>query len=191
MIAVDGSVHEFKKYEHVIDMWFPVRKQLYADRIDRHIILTNLMIIYLKNIIRFTKSHQKYNITPKTSMETVNEILKANKFDTFNATLLHNPKYTEIGELGKLIINNIPSGTSYEYLIKLSYRDMIDCACKKREKQLRDYEDKLKELSLDDGSGDIFKGGKTWLKELDEVEKVIGEGIELGWAYGKDVAKFR
>ena len=191
MIAVDGSVHEFKKYEHVIDMWFPVRKQLYADRIDRHVILTNLMIIYLKNIIRFTKSHQKYNITPNTSMESVNEILKANKFDTFNAALLHNPKYTEIGELGKLIINNIPSGTSYEYLIKLSYRDMIDCACKKREKQLRDYEDKLKELSLDDGSGDIFKGGKTWLKELDEVEKVIGEGIDLGWAYGKDVAKFR
>ena len=68
---------------------------------------------------------------------------------------------------------------------------MIDCACKKREKRLRDYEDKLKELILDDGSGDIFKGGKTWLKELDEVEKVIGEGIDLGWAYGKDVAKFR
>ena len=43
----------------------------------------------------------------------------------------------------------------------------------------------------DDGSCDIFKGGKTWLKELDEVEKVIGEGIDLGWSYGKDVAKFR
>jgi DNA topoisomerase-2 len=191
MIAVDGSVREFKKYEHVIDMWFPVRKQLYADRIDRHTTLTNLMIIYLKNIIRFTKAHQTYNITPKTNMTTVDEILKKNKYDTFNSALLSSPKYTEISKLRALIINNITTGTSYEYLIKLSYRDMIDCACKKREKQLRDYEDKLKELSLDDGGGDIFKGGKTWLKELDEVEKTIGDGISLGWAYGKDVARFR
>lgn len=191
MISIDGTVNEFKKYEHVIDMWFPVRKKLYADRIDRHIILVNLMIIYLKNIIRFTKSHQKYNITPKTTMDVVDKILKENKYDTFNATLLHSPKYTEIGELGKLIINNVSAGTSYEYLIKLSYRDMIECACKKREKQLSDYDDKLKDLQLDDGSGDIFKGGKTWIKELDEVEKVISDGISLGWSYGKDVAKFR
>ena len=58
MISVDGSVHEFKKYEHVIDMWFPTRKQLYADRIDRHVILTNLMIVYLK-IIFDSQNHIK------------------------------------------------------------------------------------------------------------------------------------
>lgn len=191
MIAVDGSVHEFKKYEHVIDMWFPIRKQLYADRIDRHIILTNMMIIYLKNIIRFTKSHQQYNITPSTTIELVDNILMKNKYDTFNSTLLHNPKYTEIGELSKLIINNSHAGTSYEYLIKLSYRDMIECACKKRETQLHEYEMKLKDLQTDDGTGDIFKGGKTWIKELDELEKIINDGIKLGWAYGKDIAKFR
>ena len=191
MISVDGSVHEFKKYEHVIDMWFPIRKQLYADRIDRHVILTNLMIVYLKNIIRFTKSHQKYDITPKTTMIVVDEILKKNKYDTFNSSLLHSPKYTEINELEKLIINNVTAGTSYEYLIKLSYRDMIECACKRRESQLREYEDKLKDLESDNGTDTIFKGGKTWIKELDEVEKVINAGITLGWAYGNDVARFR
>ena len=191
MIAVDGSVKEFDKYEHVIDMWFPVRKQLYMDRIDRHIILTNLMILFLKNIIRFTKSHQQYNITPKTTMENVNKILTENKYDTFNASLLTNPKYTKISELKTLIINNISAGTSYEYLIKLSYRDMIECACKKREQQLEEYEDKLKDLMSDNGCDSMFKGGKTWIKELNEVESVIDDGIKLGWSYGKDVAKFR
>jgi DNA topoisomerase-2 len=190
MITTDGSVHEFKKYEHVIDMWFPVRKQLYSDRIDRHIILTKLMIIYLKNIIKFTKKHQGYNITPKTTIEEVDAILHKNKYDTFNSTLLHSPKYTEISELSKLIINN-QSGASYEYLIKLSYRDMIECACKRRNKQLTEYENKLKDLNLDDGSGDVFKGYNTWIKELNEVERVIDDGISLGWSYGKDVAKFR
>ena len=191
MIAVDGSVREFKKYECVINEWFPIRKQLYADRIDRHIILTSLMITYLKNIIRFTKSHQDYNITPKSTLDVVNEILKKNKYDTFNANLLHSPKYTEINELSKNIINNVSLGTSYEYLIKLSYRDMIECTCVKRDKQLLEYEEKLKDLRLDDGTNGLFKGINSWLKELNEVEKIISEGISLGWSYGKDVAKFR
>ncbi len=191
MIGVDGSVLEFKKYEHVIDTWFPVRKHLYSERIDRHIVLTNLMIVYLKNIIRFTKSHQEYTITPKTSIEEVNKILAKNKYDTFNDALLHSPKYTSASELKKIIINNIPQGTSYEYLVKLSYRDMIDAACAKRKKQLAEFEQKLKDLQLDDGSGNIFKGGKTWLREIDELEATIQDGIKLGWFYGKDAAKFR
>ena len=110
---------------HVIDTWFPIRKQLYAERIDRHIVLTNLMIVYLKNIIRFTKSHQEYNITPKASIDEVNKILTKNKYDTFNDTLLNSPKYVEANELKKLIINNLENDTSYEYLVKLSYRDNV------------------------------------------------------------------
>lgn len=191
MIDENGAVVEFKKYEKVVDHWFPIRKQLYADRIDRHIILTNLMIIFLKNIIKFTKNHQSYNITPKSKEEEVNSILTKNKYDTFNSALLHNPKYTEIIELKNLIINNIPAGTSYDYLINLRYKDMIESACKKREKQLQELEQKLKDLLEDDGNGKIFKGGKTWLKELEELERVITDGISLGWSYGKDVAKFR
>ena len=62
-------------------------------------------------------------------MIVVDEILKKTKYDTFNSSLLHSPKYTEINELEKLIISNVIAGTSYEYLIKLSYRDMIECAC--------------------------------------------------------------
>lgn len=191
MIDEKGAVKEFKNYEKIIDHWFPIRKQLYTDRIDRHIILTNLMIVYLKNIIRFTKSHQKYNITPKSKEEEVNNILIKNRYDTFNATLLHNPKYIEIKELNNMIINNIPAGTSYDYLVNLRYKDMIESSCKKRQKQLEEYEKKIKDLMDDNGSNKIFKGGKTWLRELDAVEKVIQDGIELGWSYGKDEAKFR
>jgi DNA topoisomerase-2 len=195
MIDENGAVKEFKKYEHIIDHWFPIRKQLYTDRIDRNNILVNLMIIYLKNIIRFTKHHQDYSITPKSTEEQVNAILKKNKFDRFNATLLNNPKYTEIKELGKMIINKYNEdevdGITYDYLVNLRYRDMIESACKKRLKQLADCEDKLKSLLDDDGTGNIFKGGKTWLKELEELENTIADGIAQGWSYGKDVAKFR
>lgn len=197
MINEDGVVVEFKKYEGVIDHWFPVRKQLYADRIDRHIIITNLMIIYLKNIIKFTKNHQNYDITPKSNEEAVNSILSENKFDKFNSVLLQNPKYTEIKDLEEFIIKKSTCtktedfGTSYDYLVNLRYKDMIESACKKRELQLLTLEQKLKDLLEDVGSDKLFKGYHTWLKELKELENVISDGIKLGWSYGKDVAKFR
>jgi DNA topoisomerase-2 len=191
MIGSDGKVMEYTKYEDVLDYWYPIRKQLYADRIDRHIIRTNLMIKYLENIIKFTKNHQKYNITPKTSLEAVDTLLTENKYDTFNEVLLLNPKYTKVSEMKSLIINN-SNGCSYEYLIKLSYRDMVECACKRRVNQLAEQKEKLKDLEDDDGSDKkLFKGGKTWLKELDLVESAIADGIKLGWSYGKDIAKFR
>jgi hypothetical protein len=189
MIDENGAVVEFKKYEQVIDHWFPIRKQLYADRIDRHIILTKLMIIYLKNIIKFTKNHQEYNITPKSTEEEVDKILNKNKFDTFNDTLLKNPKYIEIKNLEKMIINSPELGTTFDYLTNLRYKDMIESACKKRNAQLKEYEQKLKDLMLD--NDEKFKGKQTWLKELKELENVIKEGIVKGWSYGKDVAKFR
>jgi DNA topoisomerase-2 len=188
MIGVDGAVKEFKKYESVVDEWFPVRKQLYADRIDRQIILTNLMIKYLKNIIKFTKNHQKYNITPKTKIEDVEALLKKNMYDTFNHTLLTNPKYTKIDEMKGLIMNG--NSTTYEYLLKLTYRDMIEDACKKRKTKLAEYEKKLNDLE-DDNGADIFKGAKTWLKELELAEAAIVDGMTLGWDYGKDKMKFR
>ena len=90
-----------------------------------------------------------------------------------------------------MIINNTSEGTNYDYLINLRYKDMIESSCKRRQKQLEEYEQKLKDLLDDNGGGKIFKGGKTWLKELDEVEKVIQDGINLGWSYGKDEARYR
>jgi DNA topoisomerase-2 len=189
MIGVDGAVREFDKYERVVDEWFPVRKQLYADRIDRHVIITNLLVSYLENIIKFTKNHQSYNITPKTSLDEVDKILTKNKYDKFNATLLLSPKYTKVSELSSLIINGV--NCSYEYLIKLSYRDMVECACKKREQQLLDAKQKLKDLESDSGTDTKFKGYNTWIKELDQLESTIADGLKLGWSYGKDVVKFR
>jgi hypothetical protein len=196
MIGVNGTVCEFKKYEHVIDQWFPIRKQLYADRIARKIILTNLMIIYLQNIIKFTKSHQTYKITPKTTIEQVNKILIKNKFDRFNSGLLNNPKYTAVVELQGLVMNSYNDefidNITYDYLIRLSYRDMVKSSCDKREKLLEDYQKKLLDLQDDNGEDGSFPGQKTWLSELDELERLVKLGTKLGWDYGNDSnIKFR
>ena len=36
-----------------------------------------------------------------------------------------------------------------------------------------------------------FKGYKTWLKELSELEEVVKLGMKLGWDYCKNESRFR
>jgi DNA gyrase/topoisomerase IV subunit B len=187
MIDIDGTIIEFKKYNKVFDAWFEIRKKLYTSRIDRMIIITNFMIKYLENIIKFTKNHQKYNITPRSKEDQVYSILKENKYDTFNHTLLISPKYSTVEYLQTHIMNG--EGTTYNYLVNLRYTDMIEKACKKREEELRQQKLNLLDLKMDDGSV-IMKGGKTWLSELEALECVIKEGLKKGWKYGEDNYKF-
>ena len=195
MVDEKEQVVEFKNYEDVVDRWFVIRKKLYADRIDREIVLVDLRILYLKNIIRFTKSHQDYKITPKTKRDKVDEILKKAMYDTFNHTLLLSPRYTKVSELRGLIMNNPSVGTSYNYLVNLRYSDMIEDACARRQKELADLEKRLKDLHDDLGEdekhGGLPKGGKTWLKELDELEETIKLGLKVGWDYNDTEPKFR
>lgn len=183
MIAWDGTVKEYKRYEEIFDEWFQVRKQLYAARIDRMIILTNLMIKYLENIIKFSKNKDKYNLTNKTPIKKFEEILESHGYDTFNKALLFSPKYTKVEELEHLIINNVEDGTSYNYIIDLTYRQLLKEAHKKRLEELEKEKEKLKFLLEDsDESNGNFKGKKTWLAELVRVKKIIEDGVKNGWA---------
>jgi DNA topoisomerase II len=184
LIKDDGTVKEYTKYHHIVDDWFIVRKQLYKERIERMIILTSLMIRYLKNIIKFSKERDDYNITNRTPENEFNIILANNKYDTFNKTLLFSPRYTKVEELEGLIINNIDKGTSYDYIINLTYKQLLKETCNKRQKQLEEEEEKLKELLDDsDESGNNFKGKKIWLKEINEIETIIEDGIKNGWGF--------
>jgi DNA topoisomerase-2 len=195
MIDENENVVEFKSYAPIIDRWFVIRKKLYEERIDREIILINLKIRYLENIIRFTENHQKYKINPKNKRSDVDKILRKSKYDTFNHTLLLSPKYTKILEMEELIINSKTETTTYNYLVNLRYSDMIDEACEKRKKDVEDLKNRLlglrEDLGEDYADGGLPKGGKTWLRELDDLEETIKLGLEKGWDYGENEAKFR
>jgi DNA topoisomerase-2 len=190
MVDENETVIEFQSYAPIVDKWFVVRQKLYAERIDREIVLVNLKILYLRNIIKFTKNHQEYEITPKTKRERVDEILRDAHYDTFDHVLLLSPKYTKVANMRAQILNNEPA-TSYNYLINLRYSDMIEEACAKRAKELKELLVRLDELNQDIGDDRLSKGSKTWLKEIDELEATIKLGLEIGWDYGENSAKFR
>jgi DNA gyrase/topoisomerase IV subunit B len=189
MINQNGEVREISHYGTVVNIWFEERKKLYRERIERYIILSKLMIKYLENIIRFSEERDNLKITNKTLEQKFNEILSKNKYDKFNKSLLMNPKYCPVGELETNILGG---NASYEYIIGLTYRSLLKESCVKRVEELEAEKQKLAEL-LDDVAGpdsDTFTGQKTWLGELNVLEKIVKSGIENGWDLKKVQPKF-
>lgn len=193
MVDENEKVVEFASYAPIIDHWFVLRKRLYAERIDREIVLTTLKILYLRNVIRFTSNHQDYGITPRTTRDRVDKILRDERYDTFNQALLISPKYTKTSEIRPLMLSS--PGSTYNYLINLRYSDMIEEACVGRDRELSEMESHLRKLNMDLGSedtpGGLPKGGMAWMAELNELEQTINLGMSAGWDYGENMAVFR
>lgn len=187
MIDQKGEVKELTYYGTVVGIWFEARKKLYSERMDRLVILSRLYIKYLENIIRFSEERDKLGIKNSTPEKEFNSILEKKKYDKFNKTLLISPKYTKVEDLENMIING--DKCSYEYIISLTYRSLLAEANIKRKEELDLEKKKLDEL-LDDCQDESFKGKKQWLKELEELEKIIEEGVVKGWNTQKNKPRF-
>lgn len=185
VITKEGCVKEYKYYASVFNEWFHERKELYRIRITRQIILSRLMIRYLENIIRFSKERDTYAITNRTPENEFIQILHTHKYDTFNRGLLMNPKYIDFSTLESVIINS--SDASYDYIIMLTYRQLLQEACSKREDELKQEQERLQTLLDDCGE---FIGQKTWLRELDDLEKIIDHGLKYGWKHKRNAPRF-
>ncbi len=180
MIGENKEVAEIKYYSDVFSIWFKARKNLYKERITREVVLIKLYIKYLENIIRFSKERDELQITNNTKEDKFIEILNKNNFVRFNKTMLLNPKYCKISDLEHEILE--AEKASYNYIIDLTYRSLLKEACDEREKELQKKKNELQELEkdcLEDENN--FIGQKTWLNELDILEKIVHDGCKHGW----------
>lgn len=180
LVNEHGEVVEYKTYEDVFDDWYVFRKKLYGIRVERERILVDLEIQILKNMQRFSQNHDSYGITNKMQEEDAIAILKKEKYKIFNHTLLDKPEYTEIKDLINMITSEA-EGASYDYILKMSYRDLTQNAYEKRKKKIEELEERRIYLNDDE---EEFLGAKIWLKEIDELEKTITDGIKSNWFYG-------
>jgi DNA topoisomerase-2 len=183
LINEHEEVVEYKSYEDVFNNWFEFRKQLYVVRIEREKILNDLEIKMLKNQQRFSKSHDEYKITNKTSIDVAVDILRQNKYNIFNRVLLENPKYTSVKEL-IILITSAEYGASYDYLLDMSYKELTEEAYGKREKKIKELEERQKYLMDDSG---LFPGAKIWEVELNELCDAITKGMASSWFYGENI----
>lgn len=181
-----NEVVEYKSYEEIFDYWYEYRKNLYEIRIKREFLINSLMLKMLLEIQKFSKTHDKYNITNKTSEDKLNKILEDNKYLKFNKTILMNPKFEDIEILENLIMSP-DCGATYDYLINLTYRDLTKNAYNKRNEQIEKLKNRQELLS--DNSGK-FPGANIWLREIEELELAINEGVKTRWQYNDGGYKF-
>lgn len=179
----DGKVLCCDNYAECIKKWFPTRRKLYEERLKREIILTELNILYYKNIIKYWNDVDSGKIiVPKSAdTESLCNQLRDNKYDKFNLESLKSPKYTPTSELKDKILS---SNASYNYIInEFSPRYMTKMAQKKRINKLEELENKLKEL--------LSTTWKTiWLKELEDLAEIVKEGTRTSWLFGEGNIKW-
>jgi DNA topoisomerase II len=190
IIGANQEVKEIKYYSTIVNTWFEARKNLYKERITREVVLAKLYIIYLKNIIRFSKERDNLNISNKTLENKFIDILTKNKFDKFDKSMLLNPKYCKVDDLENAVLKSEKS--NYNYIIDLTYRSLLKEACDIREKELEKKEQEL--IMLEDDcreSENEFVGQKTWLNELNELEKIVHKGCTKGWSISNTPPKFK
>jgi len=65
--------------------------------------------------------------------------------------------------------------------MNISYRELTEEAYAKRNKRIKELEDRQKYLLDDTGA---FKGAKLWMHELKELEESIEKGMSSDWFYG-------
>lgn len=184
MISKDGTVIEFKNYTEVVEHWFPVRKQLYIDRLERQRLLLEFEIIYYEQVQRYIDMEKRgevdlNNISPEEQILQLEE----HEFVKMNDTLLFAPKYTKTNELRPLIFES-PKST-YAYIIDKITKGMSSTkAIAARKEKIATLKEELAKL-LESTYKDI------WLFELDELEKVVEEGIRTKWMFGMKQHKFK
>jgi DNA topoisomerase II len=172
LIHLDKSILECTKYSEIMRIWFKERRRLYHVRVERELTLLYLKKQYLKNILRFLKKHETYQLS-KATREKADAILTAENYDRFHHTLLESPKFASREHLELMVINSKTS--SYDYLLNLRYVDLLETAHQKRRVELDHVEQTIHELEADK------TGKQTWLNELEQAVALIREGIATDW----------
>ena len=176
MLTDQGYVREFPTYESVIEYWYPKRKELYIERLNRQTLLLECKIDYWKNVLRFilADASGEINIDRDFSAYQREELLNKAKYVRFNKSVLFNPQYLRVNVLREHI---------YEINATFKYIDDITIG-QKSKSSIESLHEKIAnmEAELEKLKDTTWKN--LWLEEIDRVEEVITRGIETKWMFG-------
>lgn len=175
MINSKNYITEFKSYDEVVDAWFPFRKQLYIDRLDREIIILEIKINCNKNILRFIEmdsaKNKKINIDRNINDEERVKILDSHKFIKFNMKNYNNMKEIKTNNLLNSIYN-IESNFGYIDSITIKNKSM-NSIINLREK-IQKLEEELKNIKN-------TTWDKLWINEIDNFTKALKVNLKNNW----------
>jgi hypothetical protein len=114
---------------------------------------------------------------PNKPEKEVLQILDDNEFTKFTKSPIDEPKYVDIDMLKETYLGE---GANYEYLVRLSTRDMYSQSVESKKAKLAELKELLDDIKEKD---DMWLGAKWWLRELDQLVEVIEEGRKTEWMF--------
>ena len=182
MMNMDGGVSEFKTYDEIVRVWFPIRREYYRKRVERSLIMLRLRVRFWQNIIRYTREAKMVGLKKIVMIERAS----AEGYDKFYNARLTNPGFTPTDELESVILG---PDADYGYLFSLSDDSKSDEEIIKNETRLANLTIELNALSVRSVEG-RFTGAAIWDSELTELEDVIRDGFRTSWLF-EDFGKFQ
>ena len=183
-MGVNGSVVMLKDYGDAFELWFDLRKALYAKRVERERLLYTLRLELLRFMQRFAAEHNRYQISSRTSIDDFTAILKTSGYMPFNKEKLMSPKHILVSELRNAILGDT---ATYNYIFDMAYRNLGKAGCDRRATQIQALEAALAALV---DKNEPFIGAAIWLRELKQLETVIVDGHDRQWKRPDDYARF-
>lgn len=181
-------------YHSLVLYHLPARKRYYALRFERRRILLELEIRMVKEIIRYIEQADAIQISKCENEKDACQALRTHKFPLIYLTGIRNPGFTPIGEISNFIIESTqdydiaedeeaeteeerkqPKGPTYNYILNLHERDLIQSALEKRRKKLGELEKKLVTV-MAVLAEKPFAASSVWLEELGHLEKALIDG---------------
>jgi DNA topoisomerase-2 len=181
--SVDGGVLEFGDcYLATIMYWAHLRRQLYIDRATREEIVAELCIVEETETIRYIALANELDLAREQNDDSLIAVLTENKFPRLNSGLLHRPEYTPNADLRRLVTDG--PGASYNYILDLKERELVQSAVAKRQKKIEALRDDLERVRGQLAEQPIACAS-VWRKEIADFTAVVARGIETNWSFKK------
>lgn len=163
MINERKLVSTFTNYEQPMRLWFKMRTHIWKLRQERTILRLRARIIVLENQIRFCNEQKKYNMDKMSEDEAIT-FLENNGYKKINYQILAQRSCRMTNEEYR---RRVYDEGDYNYLLELTYRQLLAAANQRREKELAEYRT---ELELYEKDPEYYK--QLWLRHLDVLEKI-------------------
>jgi len=181
MIGRDGAVIEFPDYESILYYWFPTRRDLYTQRVDRDIVILQLQIDLLKNTKRYVNEYTVLRISGVNKSQAIQTLsTRKPQYQRFNKSIVDNPKHIPTREIRTRACDD--ESATYDYLLNTRDSDKLTEVNERRDEEISKLEYTLKALE-ERASRGKFRGSQMWIDELDRLESVVLEGRASSWMF--------
>ena len=176
--GADGAVLEFGEcYLAAVLYWAPLRRGLYAARLERAQIVAELRALEEEQVIRFIGLAAELDLANVRDDAGAAGALRERGFPPLHRALLHRPEHTPNADLRRLVTSG--PGASYDYLLDLRERDLVQAAVVRRREALAARRAELALVTAQLGERPV-SGASVWRAEIAEFVAAVERGIKTG-----------